>query len=356
MSDFERTGDKLSQWLSPNGKPRERNGVPSNPPLLPADAYPSSLDQQDELGESDGETGILQLRRGLYLVASRGGTGAREVDSQTAVASSPVCSICKGAGWLRQDLPPSHPQFGKAVACACLLRQRRERRWQGMLALSTRFGFQRDKTLETFRPQVRGVQQAVRQARRLVEQLREWSSQRCQDEERMETRFQRALPDEWIVLVGPVGVGKTHLAMAIGNAALAAGIVTLFATVPDLLDHLRAAFAPAAEELYDDLFDRMRNAELLILDDLGAERSSSWAHEKLFQLVNYRYTLRWPTIITLNRKAWTYLDDRLQSRLSDRSLVSFVSMEEARDYRSHQGQSVNYLTALPADSGETGNT
>lgn len=349
MSEFERTGDILLRSLS-KGERRKRNSEPSHQPLLPGNAYPLPIDQPDMPGNSSGETGILQPRRGLYLVSSCSAIHTGKVDSQTAAVSSPVCSICKGARWLRQDLPPEHPAFGKLVACSCLLQQRHQRRSQGMLKLCTLFGFQRDKTLESFRPQVKGVQQAVRESKRLVGQLREWSSNQRQDAQQMEPQAMPEFPDEWIVFVGSVGVGKTHLAMAIGNACVDAGMVVLFATVPDLLDHLRAAFAPASEEPYDDVFERMRNAELLILDDLGAERSSSWAHEKLFQLLNYRYTLRWPTVVTMNRKAWMYLDDRLQSRLSDRSLVCLVNMEDARDYRGHQGHNVRHLASLPPDT------
>jgi DNA replication protein DnaC len=147
-----------------------------------------------------------------------------------------------------------------------------------------------------------------------------------------------------MVLIGGVGVGKTHLALAIANVALDAEIVVLFATVPDLLDHLRATFDPSANgPVYDELFERMRNAELLILDDLGVQRGSSWADEKLFQLLNHRYTRRLPTVITMNEKAWTYLDDRLQSRLSDQSFVEIVGFKGAQDYRRrNQGRNAGF--------------
>jgi DNA replication protein DnaC len=144
----------------------------------------------------------------------------------------------------------------------------------------------------------------------------------------------------WIVLLGPVGVGKTHLAIAAAQASLDAGIVTLFTTAPDLLDHLRATFKPEAEVPYDELFERMRTAELLVLDDLGTQRSSPWANEKLFQLMNHRYLYRLPTIVTLNGKAWKQLDERLRSRLSDRGLVQLVELQGAADYRQKRDEVV----------------
>ncbi|HET8844054.1 MAG TPA: ATP-binding protein, partial [Ktedonobacteraceae bacterium] len=140
-------------------------------------------------------------------------------------------------------------------------------------------------------------------------------------------------PSGWLLLIGPNGCGKTHLAAAIANQCLEAGAVVLFATVPDLLDHLRAAFAPDSNEIYDQLFARMREAEVLVLDDLGTQQSSPWANEKLFQLLNYRYNSGFPTVITANPRGLQTTDERLRSRLSDVGLVTAVNLDRARDYR-----------------------
>lgn len=109
-------------------------------------------------------------------------------------------------------------------------------------------------------------------------------------------------PDGWLVIMGAHGCGKTHLAAAIAGRALRHGASVFFAVVPDLLDHLRASFAPTAEVVYDDLFDRVRNAGLLVLDDLGAHKSSQWAEEKLYQIINYRTVSRLPTVVTTDLK------------------------------------------------------
>ena len=110
-----------------------------------------------------------------------------------------------------------------------------------------------------------------------------------------------AHPRGWLLLTGGYGVGKTHLAAAIGNALMARGERALFVLVPDLLDHLRAAYAPNSIEPYDELFERLKNAPLLILDDLGAEAATPWAQEKLFMLLNHRYLHRLATVITTNQ-------------------------------------------------------
>ncbi len=136
----------------------------------------------------------------------------------------------------------------------------------------------------------------------------------------------------WLLLMGSYGTGKTHLAAAIAHERLAAGSSVYFAVVPELLDHLRAAFAPGSELSYDEMFDKIREVELLVLDDLGAENGTAWATEKLFQLINYRYNYRMPTVITTNNQLHSRMDERVRSRLADLSLVRQVAIK-AQDYR-----------------------
>jgi DNA replication protein DnaC len=228
------------------------------------------------------------------------------------VSNKPLCARCKGAGYLRANLPFGHPNFGKAIACECKEAERKEKRRQQLREMSNLDAF-RQKTFSTFNTHhIPGVQEAYQAALDF------------------ETK-----PKGWLVLSGPNGCGKTHLAAAIANQALDNGAVVLFEATPDLLDHLRAAFAPAATEVYDQLFSKMREAELLILDDLGAQQSSPWANEKLFQLLNYRYNLSMATVITGNPKGIQGVDERIRSRLSDTALVRTILMDRARDYRPH---------------------
>jgi DNA replication protein DnaC len=105
-------------------------------------------------------------------------------------------------------------------------------------------------------------------------------------------------PDGWILFTGPRGCGKTHLAVAIAGECLLRGQPVFFAFVPSLLDHLRATFSPDSSIDYDELFEQVKSIPLLILDDLGAESSTPWAEEKLYQIVVHRHEARLPTIIT----------------------------------------------------------
>jgi DNA replication protein DnaC len=95
--------------------------------------------------------------------------------------------------------------------------------------------------------------------------------------------------------------------------------------VPDLLDYLRAAFSPSSEVSYDRLFDEIRSANLLVLDDLGAQNTTPWAREKLFQILNHRYNAELVTVITSSLSV-DELDPRIRTRLLDRRLCTICGI------------------------------
>jgi DNA replication protein DnaC len=138
-------------------------------------------------------------------------------------------------------------------------------------------------------------------------------------------------PEGWLVLVGDSGSGKTHLAIAIANERLKRGEEIFFAFVPDLLDHLRYTFSPDSRITYDELFDRIKQTSLLVLDDLGAQTSSAWATEKLYQIIVHRHNAKLPTIIT-TRAIPMDPQDPIASRLADARFVTVVPIL-APDYR-----------------------
>jgi DNA replication protein DnaC len=126
-------------------------------------------------------------------------------------------------------------------------------------------------------------------------------------------------PEGWLVLMGENGVGKTHLAAAIAHACRERGIEVRFLDVPDLLEHLRRTFRPDSNVSYDDLFEEVKQVPLLVLDDLGAQTTSPWAREKLYQIINYRYNARLPLVVTTNLglQELEKAEPRIASRLAD---------------------------------------
>jgi len=149
-------------------------------------------------------------------------------------------------------------------------------------------------------------------------------------------------PEGWLVFLGETGCGKTHLAAAIANYRIKQGQPVLFTSVRELLDHFRSSFAAESPVSFDRLFDSVKKAPLLILDDFGDHPSTSWAWQKLYQLIDYRHAARLPTVITsrLSLEELEALGEEhrdlpllpIASRISDCRL-SLVFAIKAPDYR-----------------------
>ena len=251
-------------------------------------------------------------------------------------AADENCPICKGLGYLRVNVPPDHPDFGQLVPCTCRLSKIAEQRVSTLRELSNLEVMSR-MTFQSFAPDGHGLA-PDKQAN-----LR-WAYE--------EARDFAANPTGWLILKGGYGCGKTHLAAAIANACVERGQPVLFITVPDLLDHLRAAYAPASPATYNVRFEEIRTASVLILDDLGTESSTSWAQEKLFQIFNYRYNAHLPTVITTNHEL-EEIPLRIRSRLVDPDLARIISIT-APDYRrAGVAQDQSDLSSLSLHSHQT---
>lgn len=247
---------------------------------------------------------------------------------ETRRETTPPCPICGGLGFVVPDLPIGHPDYGRAVPCRCRAQELQARRLRALQSMSMVESLKR-LTFEHFHPEPSHLPPDKQiNLRRAYETCVNFA----------------ANPEGWLLLTGGYGCGKTHLAAAIANARLAMGQPAIFMVVPDLLDHLRAAFGPQSELAYDELFEELRNAPLLILDDLGAQASTPWAQEKLFQLLNHRYNAQAPTVITTNQRL-DELDPRLRSRLQDVGLVNHVLIL-APDFRTGKASGQSDLSTL----------
>ena len=101
-----------------------------------------------------------------------------------------------------------------------------------------------------------------------------------------------------IAFQGPVGTGKTALAMCVTKAALNAGRSVAIFPLPKLLSVIRDSYGP--DRSYVQLADQLARVELLHIDDLGAERTTEWVLEELYTIVNARYEDKRSIVFTTN--------------------------------------------------------
>jgi DNA replication protein DnaC len=99
---------------------------------------------------------------------------------------------------------------------------------------------------------------------------------------------------------GPVGTGKTSLAILVAKAASEAGRTYAVFPVPRLLAEIRRTFDADAADTYTRLFQRLCTVDLLVLDDLGAEKQTEWVLEQLYSIVNERWQDRRSIVVTTN--------------------------------------------------------
>jgi DNA replication protein DnaC len=121
-----------------------------------------------------------------------------------------------------------------------------------------------------------------------------------------------------LIITGPVGTGKTGLAISLLRKFLERGDSIAFYPTATLFDHLRQ------EQLTDHgltAMDEATGADILCLDDLGRERPTAFVFERLYVILNHRYNELLPTIITTNMggdQLKEYLGDALTSRVRER--------------------------------------
>ena len=233
----------------------------------------------------------------------------------TDLAGDINCPYCHGLGYLRRDLPINHPDFGKVQICSCRHGQVAQQIHQRLFSISNLDNLQH-LTFENF--QTRG---------RVG--LGPWQADSLERAFNQAQQFSQKV-EGWLLLQGGFGCGKTHLAAGIANFTVGIGVPTLFITVPDLLDALRFTY-DNPESTFEQRFEEIRTAPLLIMDDFGTQNATAWAQEKLFQILNYRYINRLPLVVTTNLLL-EQIEGRIRSRLEDPELVTRVFIQ-APDYR-----------------------
>src|ERR1700732_1085520 len=196
------------------------------------------------------------------------------------------CTLCKGTGWKlvpRKDGPAGQ----MAVACECGMEERAE------------------KVMERAHVPKRYEQCDFESYATDLADGKTWTTQHEQalkQAKLMTQGFVRDYPatEKGLLLMGPSGAGKTHLAVAALKELIRRGHNGMFCDYRELLKEIQASYNPASESAERGVLEPIRTAEILVLDDLGASKPSAWVLDIIGLVLNARYNEKRMTILTTN--------------------------------------------------------
>ena len=249
-----------------------------------------------------------------------------------------ICPVCKGAGFVHPALDSGQVDFSRVVPCQCSKGELRKKKTEYLEKYSN-LGSLSQLTFDNLSPKGKTTRHSERS-----EESQEHFAQVYQAAKAFADN-----PEGWLVFLGPSGSGKTHLACAIANHRLSLGEPVFYIGAADLLDHLRSAFSPTSDTTYDELFERVKNVPLLVLDDLTLGSATAWAKEKLEQLLQHRFNTRLAMVITSDVPL-ERMDERLRGHLVDNEFCQVWTIEPASPLESQGGLKLELLRNMTFDN------
>jgi len=244
-----------------------------------------------------------------------------------------ICPVCKGAGFVHPALDSGKVDFSRVVPCRCSKGELRKKKTE-YLGKYSNLGSLSQLTFDNLSPRGKAAG-AISQDRfaQVYQAAKAFADN----------------PQGWLVLLGPAGSGKTHLACAIANHRLKLGEPVFYIAAADLLDHLRSAFSPNSDTTYDELFEQVKNVPLLVLDDLTLGSATAWAKEKLEQLLNHRFNTRLAAVITTDAPL-ERIDERLLGHLIDSEFCRVYTIEQRTPLESKSSLKLELLRNMTFDN------
>jgi DNA replication protein DnaC len=249
-----------------------------------------------------------------------------------------ICPVCKGAGFVHPALDSGQVDFSRVVPCQCSKGGLRKKKTEYLEKYSN-LGSLSQLTFDNLSPKGKPTRHSERS-----EESQEHFAQVYQAAKAFADN-----PEGWLVFSGPSGSGKTHLACAIANHRLSLGEPVFYIGAADLLDHLRSAFSPTSDTTYDELFERVKNVPLLVLDDLTLGSATTWAKEKLEQLLHHRFNAKLATVIITDIPL-ERMDERLRGHLADNEFCQVWTIELAPPLESQGGLKLELLRNMTFDN------
>lgn len=228
-------------------------------------------------------TGEGKRERSLRAALDEALAAAPAPQLTATAAAGNVCPECGGRGWLiRPDAG-----VGTARRCACRAEDLVPR-LQREAGIPERY---RSCRLEGFRDHhVTGRQRSELTA--ALSQTRRWIDSFLGP---------RGFSESGLIFVGPSGVGKTHLAAAtLGELIERYRVRARFVDFTSLVYQIQSTFNDDVNETKRSLLDPVVTTEVLVIDELGAQKATAWVNEVLYLILNGRYTRRLPTLFTTN--------------------------------------------------------